>query len=184
MPVAMILAAVVLAGCGSSTAGSPAGGQQPSAPTTGGSAVTVSADATTAGAVTALDLCSLVTAAQVSAVVGGTVALQDHQVDGKCDFTADERGVLTPTLDDMSAGGYDQARSGSSQLLTAGVKDLTGVGEHAFVATGEVVTYHTAQGAVAKGGKVVEVTFTSGSKSFEELSTMTEALLVIIAGNL
>ncbi|MEO6886389.1 MAG: hypothetical protein ABI232_08920 [Jatrophihabitantaceae bacterium] len=180
LPAAMILAAAVLAGCGSSVAGNQTGTKEPSTANTAKNVGTAPAGPAAA----ALDMCSLATAAQVSTVVGGTVVVRDGSGGSKCDFTSDERSILTPTIDDMSPGGYEQARSGASQVLTVGVKDLPGIGERAFVATGELASYRSAQGAVLKGANVVEVTFTSRVKTYDELSAMTQALLAIIAGNL
>jgi hypothetical protein len=52
------------------------------------------------------------------------------------------------------------------------------------VATGDLTSIHAAQGAVAGGGRVVEVTFTSTQRPYDELASFAKAVLVIIAGRL
>ncbi|MEO9139193.1 MAG: hypothetical protein ABI345_09010 [Jatrophihabitans sp.] len=178
----IVFAAVLLGGCGS-------GGPDGTANGPGGRSVGVPGGATGRAATAKkapgkLDICGLATPSQISAIVGAEIEIQKDRSGGKvCEYTSDERTAVTPTFDDNTENGYEFARSGDAGLV-GGVRELAGVGDRAYVATGKFGGNNAATSAVEAGGHTVHVTVTSSSKSAEELGVIAEKLVGVIARNL
>jgi hypothetical protein len=183
-------ALLLVGGCSSSggttsAAGTSTGGSSSTAGTT---PATPASSSDSGGKVTALSICELATPAEIGAAVGGVVTVDTEQSTKiLCTYNTEERYTLTPTIDDATDRGYDEAKLGASQLLKT-VADVPGVGEKAFVATGKgtgaLADYGTAMGGVVAHGHTVTVTLTSTRKSVAELGTAVEKILTAIGGRL
>ncbi len=185
----LVVVATLVAGCGGgdgndapgttdggSTAGSGEGGGD-------GTDDTDDADDTALPA-----FCDLLTADQVTAVVGAAVTLTTGPFDA-CEFDQEDPRALSGSLGsvevDTGNGGYDAYRSGSGLTLDDPVEHtLDGIGEDAFLTTGTFNGGENLQaaGGVLVGGVVHTVNLVQGEGlSEEQLVTIGEGLLQLLA---
>lgn len=150
---AVLSALGLLAGCGSTEEEDPS-----SAPTDGTSLPTTQDEDTV------LDVCSLVTEADVAALVGGQVTKED-QPGGGCAFNQEDPRATSLAFNvtpfDEGTGGFEGAASGMSALYDgADDQAVPGVGTEALVSVGTQMGSETlkAGGLVHVGGSLVQVT--------------------------
>jgi len=181
--VTLALYLVAVAGCGSSGSSSSDSTKAPSGATT--TAPTSDSGGKPEGA--AVDVCKKITAADVSAIVGGTVT-SEAIPGGGCRFPQDDVRAPTASFDSSSSsvanGTYDSAKYGVTATIKGDVKDLDGVGDKAFVVIGTSPGGSMPQGGglVQVGPTLVQVTLIEGSDmSKEDVETMTTKLLELAA---
>jgi hypothetical protein len=136
-----------------------------------------------------LGICGLITAEEMSGVLGGTVAAQEIP-GGGCNFaqTADPRAAsaaLNETTVNDFAGGFEGTRTGVSTVVEGEVEDLEGVGDDAFVVVGSgaggMGGSTIGAGAVLIGETVVQVTLLQAADlSEDDIKAMTVAVLELI----
>lgn len=114
--------------------------------------------------VAVLDVCTLVTAEEVAALVGGTVTKQD-QPGGGCGFSQEDPRAASlafvATAFDEGTGGFDGAASGVSATIDGtDDQEVPGVGTQAVVSVGSLMGGDNKQagGLVHLGSSLVQVT--------------------------
>lgn len=114
------------------------------------------------------DVCTLVTDAEIGAVLGSPVTRRD-QPGGGCSFDQEDLSAASVALNTSaftpSNGGYDAALSGVSMVISG--KDgaaVDGIGDEAFVKTGTTMGGENQQGGgvVHLGSIIVQVTVLQG----------------------
>lgn len=162
---AIVVAAGLLAGCGGGSTSS-AGGTSSDGGTTG------TASAPTSGGSEATDLCPLITAADMSALLGYEVAFKRDPSNG-CSYDsvkADARtepsvGIASILLVD-GAGDFAGTKSGATAAAQGVAVDLPGVGDMAFTVTsGEAAGFNIGQAIALVGGQVITVSVTGGGEA-------------------
>lgn len=117
------------------------------------------------------DVCKLVSAADVGAVLGEKVEAKDVP-GGGCQFAGGTRKSLYPTLsvaeDFAGAGGIEGAKAGAQATVGGVATPLTVSGASGYVVTGKVATSVSTQAAVAWKGLLVTVTLSGGEKASNE----------------
>jgi hypothetical protein len=136
-------------------------------------ASTASASAASAGkrAAVPADVCKLLSAADVGAVLGEKVEAKEAP-GGGCQFPGGTRKSLYPLVtvqeDFAGAGGIEGAKTGA-QLTTRGTATpLVVAGASGYVVTGQVMGSTSTQAAVATRGLIASVTVSGGEKATNE----------------
>ena len=134
-------------------------------------AATPSATASTPRASVPGDVCALLSAAAVGAILGETVEAKAVP-GGGCQFAGGTRKSLYPTIsiaeDVAGAGGIKGAKSGA-QAVTGGVASPLGVGGvTGYVVTGKMGGSVASQAAVSIHGLLVTATVSGGEKESNE----------------
>jgi hypothetical protein len=193
LAVSTVLASLLLAGCGSDDGDgegkaddSPASSS--SEPDPGTTEATESEDVVEEPS-GPLGICELITAEEMSDVLGGAVAAEEIP-GGGCNFSqdADPRAAsaaLNETTVDDFAGGFEGTRTGVSAIVEGDVEDLEGVGDDAFVVAGSGAGGMgggvIGAGAVLIGETVVQVTLLQAADlSAEDVKALTIAVLELI----
>lgn len=136
-----------------------------------------------------LDVCSLVTEAEVGALVGGAVT-QEEQPGGGCAFNQEDPRATSlafaVTPYDEGSGGFDGSAGGMTALFD-GTDDqpVAGVGTEALVSVGTTMggSNQQAGGLVHLGGSLVQVTLVQGTGlSADAVRTIAVDALKLVAG--
>lgn len=148
-----VLATLTLAGCGTEEGESPTGTTSDRTTQSGGE-----------DASTVLDICSLVTEAEVSSVLGGSVTSEEVP-GGGCNFANEDDPraaslqVVASALDE-STGGFEGSIAGVSGALQGDAgAPVDGVGDRAYLKTGTFggSDFVRGSGLVQIGSTVVQV---------------------------
>ncbi len=133
------------------------------------------------------DVCTSLTVEGVSAIVGGTVTVEDMP-GGGCRFAQDNPRSPSASFDSVTlsaaSGGFDAAKQGITGTLSGTAKDVAGVGDKAIVVVGTNPGGEMPQGGglVQVGSTITQVTLTEGTGMSEaDVETMTTALLKLAA---
>jgi len=139
------------------------------------------------------DVCSLLTADEVSTATGRTVTIETGP-SGDCEFSEEDprglSGLLGVVPDAAGNGGYDAYLSGVVGAIPDAVqRDLTGLGDAAATYTGVPgfggSTQVMAGGVVDRGSFLEQTTLTQASDmTAEELDPIAEALLRLLDSKL
>lgn len=134
----------------------------------------------------AIDVCSLVTADEIGAIVGGAVTASEVP-GGGCSFDQDDPRAPSVALGvtpyDESTGGLEGAKSGVSAVIDGTPADVD-LGDGAFVVVGTTMGGDSQQGggAVHVGGSIVQVTYLqSTGLTADEVTTQVTDLLTLVA---
>ena len=172
------------AGDGSPSAGSTQGGaeQDVTEPDEGG-------EEEPAPAAGPEDICALVTAEEMTEVMGGGPLTVSADPLSGCNFS-DEEDPRAPSiaLNQMPLtpenGGFDATKFGVQAVIDGEVEDLDGIGDAAFVVVGPALggTSVSGGGAVALGDTVVQVTLLAGGQlDADQVREATVGALTLIA---
>lgn len=179
-----VLALVVLTGCGGSddkdaSAGSPV--STSSEPQDNG-------DETDSASGGLIDICSKVTAAEISELLGGPVTSEEVP-GGGCSFSNEENPraasvQLNSSLLDEGAGGFDGSVAGISAVLQGSPgAALDGVGDQAFIKVGTFASSELVRGSglVRVGSTVFQVDLSpnQGTSAKDVQAIMVDALNLI-----
>ena len=135
----------------------------------------------------AIDVCTVLTAEQVGAALGGTVTAEEIP-GGGCNFSnADDprspsAAFNQSTVDDV-AGGFEGTRQGVTSIVEGEVQDLPDVGDDAFFVVGPALgsTSITGSGAVLLGDQVVQLTLLQSQELTEpEVGQLTIDVLTLV----
>jgi hypothetical protein len=113
------------------------------------------------------DICALVTADEVGAVLGETVEAKDVP-GGGCQYAGGTSASLYPTIsiaeDVAGAGGIEGAQSGAEMTLNTTGEAITVGGFDGYVVSGSLgsSTSTQTQGAVSANGLIVTITMSGG----------------------
>lgn len=157
----LALGAVLLAGCESdskTSGGTTGSASQPSASSDAGGKAT--------------DLCPLITAADMSALLGYEVAFKRDPSDGcsydsvKADARTEPSVGISSTLLVDGAGDFAGTKSGATAAAQGTAVDLPGVGDEAFTVTsGPAASFNICQAVALVGKQVVTVSVTGGGEA-------------------
>jgi hypothetical protein len=172
--------ALAVAGCGGDSGADGAGASEPSGDAGDSSA------GEPAGTEDAVDVCALVTAEQVGAVLGATVTLSEVP-GGGCTFgQEDPRATsvaLSSSVVDEAAGGFDGAVSGVTAVVEGEPVDVP-VGDRGLLVVGPAFGGESDQGGglVQIGSTLVQVTLLQGGDlSADEVGALTTDVLQLAA---
>jgi hypothetical protein len=148
----------------------------------GGAAATGAAAPAGKRAAVPADVCKLLSAADVSAILGEKVEPKAVP-GGGCQFPGGTAKSLYPTIsvqeDTPGAGGIDGAKAGAQATTGGTASPLTVGGASGYVVTGRLGSTAT-QAAVAKNGLIVTVTVSGGAKAGNE-KVVTDILKLVVA---
>lgn len=112
----------------------------------------------------AADVCKLLSAADVRAILGEKVEPKDVPRGTRKSLYP----LITVLEDTPGAGGIEGAKTGAKAATGGTPAPLTVSGASGFVVTGQLMGSTSTQGAVAKNGLIVSVTVAGGEKAGNE----------------
>jgi len=134
-----------------------------------------------------LDICSKLTADEVSETLAATVTAEDIP-GGGCNFSQENPRAASTAINEVTvgdfAGGFEGVRTGVTSVIEGEVETLDGVGDDAFVVVGPTPggTAAAGAGAVLLGETVVQITVLQGvDLSDEEVRELTTGMLSLVA---
>lgn len=182
--IAVLAALVALSSCGSDDADPPAGSSDPTTSTSTGA----SDDETDASSGGLVDICTAITVADVAAITGAPVTVEDVP-GGGCNF--EQEDPRAPSVSFFSSaydegnGGFDGAVAGVTGVLQDSVGgEVSGIGDRAFVATGQNPggSAHQGAGLVLVGGTLTQVGVQQGNDlSQAKVKAMIEDAVKLVA---